>query len=145
MAVNAQMGCYWERLSGLGGTDDEIIANDFRFFASRIIVDIAPTDVAFSFEAECGTFVPYQASATPAGGAIPPGDWVVGSEIAPGTYRTVAAEGCYWERTSSFDGTFESVIANDYIDTAGTQFVTIAPSDVGFKNDGNCDTWSKIG
>ena len=29
-AVNASAGCYWARLSGLGGTLDEIIANDFR-------------------------------------------------------------------------------------------------------------------
>jgi hypothetical protein len=144
IAGNAAMGCYWERLSGLGGTFDEIIANDFRTFASRIIVDIAPTDVAFSLTAECGTFVPYQISAAPTG-KIPPGDWVVGSEIAPGTYRTVVAPGCYWERASSFDGTVESIIDNDFITTAGTEFVTISPSDVGFKNDGNCDTWTRIG
>ena len=55
-AVGATSGCYWERLSGLGGTLGEIIANDFRGYTGRVIVDIRATDVAFSFDAGCGQF-----------------------------------------------------------------------------------------
>jgi hypothetical protein len=42
-------GCYWERLSGLGGTVSEIITNDFVGSGyEQAIVDIKPSDLAFS-------------------------------------------------------------------------------------------------
>jgi hypothetical protein len=43
--------CYWERLSGFGGTLDNIIANYFG--NSPTIVTIAPTDVGFR-SSNCG-------------------------------------------------------------------------------------------
>ncbi len=46
-------GCYWERLSGFGGTLDEIIANDFD--TTGPIVSIAASDVGFNSHA-CGTW-----------------------------------------------------------------------------------------
>ena len=144
IARNAASGCYWERLSGLGGTTAEIIANDFQGFAGRIIVDIAATDLAFRFDADCGTFAPYTLTVTPAT-TIPPGDWVVGSEIVAGTYAATVASGCYWERVTSFAGTLGSIIANDFISTAGSAYVTVAASDIGFKTDADCGTWSRIG
>src|SRR6188472_1278391 len=55
-AVNASAGCYWARLSGLGGTLGEIIANDFRGYTGRVIVDISASDTAFNFDSECGQF-----------------------------------------------------------------------------------------
>ena len=47
VAANAVSGCYRERLSGLGGTLAEILANDFQGFAGRVIVDVNATDTAF--------------------------------------------------------------------------------------------------
>lgn len=47
--------CYWERLSGTGGSFSEIIANDFSDGPS--IVTISPTDVAFD-SSGCGTWTP---------------------------------------------------------------------------------------
>jgi hypothetical protein len=49
-------GCYWERLSGLGGTFGEIIANDFTNDAVAYVT-IAPTDVAFR-SSRCGPWAP---------------------------------------------------------------------------------------
>ena len=46
--------CYWERLSGFGGTFDEIIANDNP--DGQAIVTILPTDTGFSSQ-RCGDWV----------------------------------------------------------------------------------------
>ncbi len=46
-------GCYWARLSGFGGTLDEILANDFT--DSTAIVAIAASDRGFS-ATRCGTW-----------------------------------------------------------------------------------------
>jgi putative cell wall-binding protein len=66
------------------------------------------------------------------------GSYRVGADIQPGTYWTSATDGCYWERLNSFDGSFDSIIANDF--ASGPQIVTIKASDVGFKTS-NCGTW----
>lgn len=48
-------GCYWERLSGFGGTTDEIVANDNP--VGPVIVTIQATDLGFA-TAACGAWVP---------------------------------------------------------------------------------------
>ena len=141
VAANAISGCYWERASGLGGTFAEIIANDFQGFKGRSIVDIQGSDVAFKFNGSCGTFKSFTAPAAPVP-AIVPGAYVIGAHMLAGTYTTNAASGCYWARLSSFDGEGHSIIANDFVSTAGTQFVTINPGDIGFTTDAECGTWS---
>ena len=141
--AQALSGCYWERLSGLGGTLNEIIANDFQSFAGPAIVDIRPTDLAFKFDADCRTFKPYTPPAS-ASATITQGAWVVGSDIQPGTYSANVSNGCYWERATSFDGGLGSIIANDFISTGGTAFVTIAFTDTAFKTDNDCGTWTRI-
>jgi hypothetical protein len=143
-AINAKSGCYWERLRGLGGTLEEIISNDFRGFAGRVIVDIRSTDVAFKFDADCGQFKSTQPAVFPAS-VIPPGTHVVGTNIVSGTYTTAAASGCYWERLQSFDGLLASIIANEFVSSAGTQYVTISSTDTGFTSDAACGTWTRVG
>ena len=140
-AASAQYGCYWERLSGFGGSLAEIIANDFQAFAGRVIVDISAADAGFTFNAACGTLKTYVAPASPAD-VIVPGAHVVGANITPGTYFSNAAAGCYWERLRSFNGTMGSIITNDFMSTGGSAVVTISPSDVGFHTDGDCGTWT---
>ncbi len=143
VAEAAGSGCYWERLSGLGGTLDDVLANDFRSFAGRVIVDVLPSDLAFEFDGDCGTFSTFVPAPAPAT-SIGPGTHVVGVHIAPGTYSTHAAAGCYWERLSNFDGTISSVLANDYVSTGGPQLVTVSASDAGFTSDADCGVWMRI-
>ncbi|WP_072805127.1 hypothetical protein [Rhodococcoides yunnanense] len=73
------------------------------------------------------------------------GTWAVGSDIAPGTYVSAGSTdeyGCYWERASSFDGDFDSIIANDFVSPeSGQAVVTIKASDVAFVSD-YCGTWT---
>ncbi len=137
-------GCYWERLSGLGGILDEIHANQFLSFDSlQEIVDIRPTDHAFTANADCGNWF-----TTPRHGmqnAISPGKWLVGSQITPGTYRVDAGSGCYWERLRGFSGEVRpDVIANNFIGSASSQVVSVAGSDTGFYTAGNCGTWTRV-
>jgi hypothetical protein len=135
-------GCYWERLSGLGGTLGEIIANDFISGYGQAVVDIKASDLAFSTTTECGTW-----SSTPSLGfqaVLPSGTWLVGAQIASGTYQANASSGCYWERLRDFTGNLSGIIANDFVSSAGPQLVSIAASDIGFTTTSNCGTWTRV-
>ncbi len=135
-------GCYWERLSGFGGTLDDIIANDFTY-DGRSIVTVAPGDAGFG-SSRCGTWVPDVGPITlsptePFAG----GTFRVGRDISPGTWRSSpGTTGCYWERRSGFGGELDEIIANDFAD--GQLMVTISPSDVGFTSN-RCGFWTKVG
>ena len=135
-------GCYWERQSGFGGTLGDIIANDFvGYNPAHYIVDILSSDFGFETDSDCRTW--FDTPRTGAQSSIPPGVWLVGSQIAPGTYQVSSGAGCYWERLSNFTHQLSGIIANDFSSDARTQFVTIAPGDVGFSNDGDCGTWTR--
>jgi len=133
--------CYWERLSGFGGTLQEIIANDIA--SARAIVTIDANDAGFRSE-DCGTWStdlsPITASQT---APFDDGTWIVGVDIAPGTWRNDdSSESCYWERVSDFSGEFDALIANEF--SSAIQTVTISATDAGFKSE-RCGTWTRIG
>ena len=67
------------------------------------------------------------------------GTWVVGKQIAAGTYHTAGGGDCYWARESDLSGGTSSILANDT--PSGPVTVTILPTDVGFQTQG-CGTWS---
>jgi hypothetical protein len=68
------------------------------------------------------------------------GIYMVGTDIASGTYRTKSAPSlCYWARLSGTSGSLGDIIANDF--GGGWQVVTIAPSDKAFETEG-CGTWT---
>jgi hypothetical protein len=83
----------------------------------------------------------------PAGpsGSIPgDGTFLVGKDIAPGTYRAAAATSgnCYWERERDLNDNLNSIIAND--NTAGPVVLQVLSSDYAVKTTG-CETFSRIG
>jgi hypothetical protein len=130
--------CYWERLSGLGGSLDEIITNEFA--SGRQIVTIEATDAAFDSDASCGRWVQYGAAGPVA--TFGDGDWAVTAEVPPGRWASdPTATGCYWERATGYDHTFDEIIANDF--SSGQSVVDIAASDIRFTSDG-CGTWTRI-
>lgn len=129
--------CYWERSSGLGGTLNEIIANDFTNDPAHHIVEIKSTDVAFSSE-RCGRWV--LSGPRPQAGPFGDGDWAVNVDLSPGRWASdPTATGCYWERASGFTHESSERIANDFLD--GRAVVDIAPTDVRFTSSG-CGTWT---
>jgi len=135
-------GCFWERLSGLGGTNAEVNGNDFIGAGAQVIVDIEATDLAFDSN-DCGswtrinnvTFLPVSAPVD--------GIWLVGDQVRPGTYQTVnSVTACYWERMESFSSESQDRIANDLV-SSGRPTVQILPSDVGF-NSSRCGQWTRV-
>lgn len=68
------------------------------------------------------------------------GDFIVGEDVKPGTYRTrETADMCYWERLKGWGGTLDEIIANGT--GSGYFVVTIGKNDVGFSTSG-CGEWS---
>ncbi|WP_327429292.1 hypothetical protein [Streptomyces sp. NBC_01236] len=71
------------------------------------------------------------------------GDFQVGTDIKPGTYRTTGNtdDMCYWERAKDASGEVDSLLANDNV--SGTSYVTIKASDKLFKSSG-CKDWEAV-
>jgi hypothetical protein len=51
----------------------------------------------------------------PSPGSFGPGQWRVGTQIAPGRYFSAPSNGCYWERQRGLSGSINDVIANEFI------------------------------
>lgn len=130
--------CIWERRSGFGGTFEETIAlaGTFALEGSEVIqtVNISATDVGFSTDEDCGSWslVP---TLGPQATTFGTGTWVVGVEIAPGTYRSTDTSGdCVWNRLSGFGGTLDEWVASDF--TEVVQTVTISAADISSASEG---------
>ncbi|MBA3802867.1 MAG: hypothetical protein H0X22_08175, partial [Acidimicrobiia bacterium] len=131
-------GCYWERLSGLGGSTEEIIVNDFS--SGPRIVSILPGDVAFN-SSRCGQWVAFRPGNDPAR-SFGQGDFAVGTQIQPGVYRAPSTTGdCYWERSSSFEHISDDIIVNSFGDKRPT--VEIQQGDVMFSSS-RCGKWTRV-
>jgi hypothetical protein len=136
-------GCHYTRVRSFGGSSADVITDNFvQFNAPQWIVDLSSTDAGFVTDANCGKWF-----TTPREGlkvTITPGMWIVGAQIAPGSYRTESsAPGCYWQRLTNFGGATDAIIANNLTNSAGPQIVTIASTDVGFSSNVECGTWSR--
>ena len=70
------------------------------------------------------------------------GTHLVGTEVAPGTYRASSPDDCYWERLSGLSGDFDEIIANGI--GAGDATVTIRSGDLAFSSE-RCGYWDRIG
>ncbi len=129
--------CYWKRLSGLSGQEDDIIAEN-ESPAVRPIISIGPTDKAFKTHG-CGTWKPQPTTGTQKT-SFGPGTFEVRVDIEAGTYKAPGGDDCYWARLSAFGGTFDQIIADD--EPEGAAMVTINPGDKGFLSRG-CGRWTK--
>ncbi|WP_030341486.1 hypothetical protein [Streptomyces sp. NRRL S-1022] len=141
-AGNTDGLCYWERAKDASGELDSMLANDN--VSGTSYVTIKPTDKLFkSHGCEGWEAVDPKAKGTP--GSSMDGDggmYKVGTDIAPGTYRSAGNtdDGCYWERVKDAGHGLDSIIANNNV--KGTAVVTISPSDAYFKTNG-CGDWKK--
>jgi len=136
-------GCRFQRVRTFGGTpSDAIVDAIINFNAGQWIIDLLATDGGFTTDANCGFWF-----TTPRGGVlttITPGMWIVGAQIAPGTYRADnSAQGCFWQRVSNFTNHTDAVIASAFVTSPGTQLVTIASADAGFSATAECGTWTR--
>lgn len=71
------------------------------------------------------------------------GEFQVGSDIKPGTYRTTGnSDGmCYWERAKDASGEMDSLLANDNV--TGTSYVTVKATDKLVKSS-DCNDWEAV-
>ncbi|MEU3411230.1 hypothetical protein ABZ760_08155 [Streptomyces sp. NPDC006658] len=71
------------------------------------------------------------------------GEYQVGTDIKPGTYRTANnTDGtCYWERAKDASGELDSTLANDNV--SGRSYVTVKATDKLFKSNG-CSDWEAV-
>ncbi len=67
------------------------------------------------------------------------GTFLVGTDVAPGTYKSEGGGSCYWARLS--DTTGDGIIVNGGFTTH--QIVTIKRSDKAFQTS-SCGSWSKV-
>ena len=116
---------------------DSIISN--AIILGPAVADIVATDVAFSSQG-CGTWTPYVAPPAPAT-TFGPGAYVVGSDIAPGTYEASGGADCYWRRLGGFTADLEDILAIENMTQPGS--VVIEATDVGFES-AECGTWTLI-
>ena len=131
-------GCYWERLSGFSGGFGDIIANEITDELS--LVEISSTDAGFSTQ-NCGTWKKATTRIT-SSLTSPFGDgaFIVGLDIASGTWRSPGGDSCYWARLSGFSGEMKHIEANDV--GVFNNIVTIQSTDKGFSSS-DCGSWTK--
>lgn len=136
--TQASPRCYWARLAGFSGETRDVLANDNE--SGPAIITIGSSDKGFESK-RCGLWVPGLPAITESP-AAPFGDgtYVVGTDIAPGTWRADSPERCYWARLRGFSGQTDDSIASAY---AGRAIVTITAADKGFKSR-RCGTWSRM-
>lgn len=129
-------GCYFARLKGFSGQLTDIAANDNT--DAPAVVTIDPADKGFQSRS-CATWTSDLSAITKSRTTFGEGDYMVGTDIQPGTYRSNGTGDCYYARLNNFAHELGSVIAND--NTTGPAVVTIAPGDKGFES-ARCGTWS---
>jgi hypothetical protein len=140
-APSAGSSCYWERDKNFSGGLDSILANGNGISdTAPLLVTILKTDKGFTTQ-DCGNWTSDLSQVTQSKTSFGDGIFIVGVDIAPGTYRTNAPDGCYWERMRNFIGDLNSILANN--NTKGSTIVEIRAGDSGFESDG-CGTWSRV-
>ena len=123
--------CYWERRNSFTGEFGAIIANGNG--VGPFYFEVAEGDFGLHIGCEVNYLSSLPEPADPFPTTIGPGDYLVGIDIQPGTYRGEAGadESCYWERLNSFSGGFNAIVANG--NGEGQFFAEAQPGDVGFR------------
>lgn len=130
-------GCYWARLRNFSGGLNGIIANGNEM--APTLVTIKSSDRGFEANG-CGRWTSDLRRITKSRTRIVAGTYLVGVDIAPGTYFARCTRSGYWARLRNFTGELNGIIAND--NPRGREIVTIARTDRGFTSHG-CGTWSR--
>ncbi len=130
--------CFWSRLSAFTGENDDFIATDTT--PNHAVMTIMENDVGV-YSDGCGTWsLATDSEQATIHEEIEDGVYIVGRDIAPGTY-TSTREGqgqCFWSRVDGFTGDLYERPA--IYGAGGRAIVTIKEDDVGFRA-WNCGTW----
>lgn len=132
----AGIDCYWFRLSGFGGTVDDVEAAGGS--GSSEIVTILPSDAGFQSDG-CGQWTPLRDVEGDRATSFGDGTFRVGIDIAAGTYRARGGGGCTWERLSGFTGPADAIEVGGFEPNVT---VTISSTDAGFRSN-RCGRWTR--
>jgi hypothetical protein len=127
--------CRWTRRSGFTGAAGEVLATGFT--KGPAIVTIEPEDKGFE-SVGCGLWTSDLSAIT--GSPTAPfgdGNYFVGTDIVPGTWKAQNATTCEWIRVKGFTGE-----SGDVLGTAERSgIVTIQKTDKGFITS-SCGSWT---
>ena len=126
--TSALDSCYWARLKGLSGEPSDIIADGNAI--GQFYVEIWSTDEYFKVDCAVTRFAPWSGPEELLRD-IQPGTYLVGFEIAAGTYRGSAGTGtgsCSWALLGGLSGYITDINADG--NATGPYSVTVRHSDI---------------
>ena len=130
--------CFWSRISAFTGESDDFISTDTT--PNHAVMTLNESDAGV-YSDGCGTWnLVTDYDPVTSQGEITDGVYIVGRDVAPGTY-TATRQGqgqCFWSRVTSFTGDLYERPA--VYGASGRAIVTIKDDDVGFRT-WNCGTW----
>ena len=126
--------CRWARLSGFGGSGDDVLGANGASFISQIAT-IKSSDAGFESH-DCGQWTRSSPRSSGPSTSFGDGTHIVGEDITPGTYRASGGTPCYWVRLRDFSG---GSVVDAGFDTNPT--VTIESTDAGFESR-RCGQWT---
>ena len=126
--------CRWARLGRMDVDYDDVIA---RGFVMRPVVEIMAGDGGFD-TLGCGSWTALESYSGSLLDEIPgDGIWIVGADLAPGTYVAEGGDWCLWQRLSAYRAEPDSIIKG-----GSSRRATIEAGDAAFYTEG-CGTWTK--
>ncbi|MFD8695611.1 hypothetical protein [Kitasatospora purpeofusca] len=145
--IGAATACSSTSSTSTGAASPSVLPTVTKTVVETVTVPAAPAPTVTVTVTATTTLQPTsEAMAKPDGTIAGSGTYLVGTDVQPGTYKTVGPSGstglCYWERSSGTSGDAGSIIANDAL--TGQGVVTIKKSDALFKSQG-CQMWTKVG
>lgn len=148
--------CFWVKLPSLAGwpVGYDISNTPHSYEPRRAIVELSDGDLILESRGcsswrrvasidEIGLWPELDAS-----DGIPPGLWLVGREVEPGTYIAeqdeAGAAACHWLRLTGFSGSGEDVLSRgEAVDVGEPLTVAIKEGDIAFATDG-CTNWRRV-
>ena len=131
--------CRWARLSGLGGSGDDVLGFNSPTSVSQIVT-IDSSDAGFESRG-CGQWTRSLPRSSGPPASFGDGTHIVGEDVSPGTYRAPGGEECRWARLSGFGGGGGAILGANAASFV-SQIATIDSSDAGFESSG-CGQWTR--
>jgi hypothetical protein len=136
--ATAEGTCSWARLGEPLAGLEQVIGSGSG--AGSVLVTVGKRDMAFR-STGCGRWTSDLSRVTDDRTAFGDGVYLVGEDVAAGTYRSSGTGTCSWSRLSGFGGTPDQVITSGV--AIGPQEVTLRASDEGFASSG-CEGWTRL-
>ncbi|HEY5596944.1 MAG TPA: PKD domain-containing protein [Candidatus Bipolaricaulota bacterium] len=132
--------CFWERLKGVDGTQDAIIAREYN--DGPAVVQIKGRDGAFRSQG-CARWTKDLSPVTAHPDApFGQGVFIVGTDISPGIWVSEDTGRCYWTRLAGFSWEPEDVLADGFERNTPVA-VLVEDGDAGFASS-ECGAWTKF-